>query len=48
MALFKKIPWMIIGLLAVSFAVLRANTLCWWIAHEPEMPKEVKSLKIFK
>jgi AgrD protein len=42
LAQMKRIPWKVISLLAVAFVVLRVNTLCWWIAHEPEMPEEIK------
>lgn len=41
----KNLPWKVIGLGAVAFALLGANTTCWWIAHEPEIPEEVKELK---
>ncbi|MFK0522824.1 cyclic lactone autoinducer peptide [Paenibacillus illinoisensis] len=47
LALIKRIPWKIISLLAIAFVVLRTNTMCWWIAHEPEMPEEVKKLQSF-
>ncbi|RAU96860.1 cyclic lactone autoinducer peptide [Paenibacillus sp. YN15] len=41
----KNLPWKVIGLAATAFAMLGANITCWWIAHEPEMPKEVKNFK---
>lgn len=42
-----KIPWKAVCMMAGVFTVLGANTACWWIAHEPEMPEEVKKLRKF-
>lgn len=43
----KIVQWPLksLTMLAGMFAVLGANITCWWIAHEPEMPEEVKKLQ---
>ncbi|SDD51775.1 cyclic lactone autoinducer peptide [Paenibacillus sp. CF095] len=46
-ALIKSFPWKVISLFAIAFVVLRTNTMCWWIAHEPEMPEEVRKMQSF-
>ncbi|MGX9755668.1 cyclic lactone autoinducer peptide [Clostridioides difficile] len=33
------------GSLALSTAILSANSTCPWIIHQPKVPKEIKSLK---
>lgn len=34
-----------IGSLAMCILVLSANTTSGWIAHQPEIPEEIKKLK---
>lgn len=41
----KRVPWKLVSLLAITFAALGANTKCWWIAHNPVVPEELKKLK---
>ncbi|MCC0655683.1 cyclic lactone autoinducer peptide [Clostridioides sp. ES-S-0123-01] len=31
--------------LALSTAILSANSTCPWIIHQPKVPKEIKNLK---
>ncbi|WP_397334140.1 cyclic lactone autoinducer peptide [Paenibacillus macerans] len=34
-----------VSMIALIFAFFRANVACWWIAHEPPMPEEVKKMR---
>ncbi|WP_248547773.1 cyclic lactone autoinducer peptide [Paenibacillus odorifer] len=42
-----KLPLKALSKVAGLFALTGANLLCWWIAHEPEMPEEVKKMRKF-
>jgi cyclic lactone autoinducer peptide len=44
---FSKSPWRALTMTAGIFAFVGANVSCWWIAHQPEMPEEVKKLRKF-
>lgn len=35
----------LIGKVALGTALLSVNTTCSWIAHQPEVPKNLKSYK---
>ncbi|MGX9754867.1 cyclic lactone autoinducer peptide [Clostridioides difficile] len=35
-----------VGLLAVSVLFLSANTTSGWVAHQPEIPDDIKKFKI--
>lgn len=35
-----------IGCLSIGMLYLSANTTSGWIAHQPEIPKEIKKYKI--
>lgn len=44
---FSKLPWRALSMVTSMFAFVGANIQCWWIAHQPEMPEEVKKLRKF-
>ncbi|WP_410514565.1 cyclic lactone autoinducer peptide [Paenibacillus sp. BR2-3] len=41
----SKMPWKALWMIAGVFSFVGANIQCWWIAHQPEMPEEVKKLR---
>ncbi|MEF2965416.1 cyclic lactone autoinducer peptide [Paenibacillus sp. M1] len=42
-----KLPLKALSMTAGLFAVIGANTLCWWFVHDPEKPEELKKLRKF-
>ncbi|AHD06992.1 hypothetical protein ERIC2_c32470 [Paenibacillus larvae subsp. larvae DSM 25430] len=42
-----KLPWKALSMMAGLFAFIGANTRCWWIAHQPEVPEELHKLRKF-
>jgi cyclic lactone autoinducer peptide len=42
-----KWPWKAVGMMAGVFALIGANTTCWWIAHQPKKPEELLRLQKF-
>lgn len=34
-----------IGKIAVGVALLSVNTTCFWLTHQPEVPKSLKNFK---
>ncbi|WP_083613548.1 cyclic lactone autoinducer peptide [Paenibacillus sp. P46E] len=42
---FSKLLWKPLSVAAGFFAFAGANTMCWWIAHQTDLPEEVKKMR---